>query len=68
MADPPGPTDVKLGLLVSLSTIRQLIPAIDLNDWSMLNSANRLYARLKSPGITFQSSTGYACAVKTAVW
>ena len=49
VADPPGPTDVKLGLLVSLSTIRQLIPAIDLNDWSMLNSANRLYARLKNP-------------------
>jgi putative ABC transport system permease protein len=49
VADPPGPTDTNLGLFVSLSTIRQLLPALDLNDWSMLNSANRLYARLKSP-------------------
>ncbi len=49
VADPPGPTDTNQGLFVSLSTIRQLIPTIDLNDWSLLNSANRVYARLKSP-------------------
>lgn len=49
VADPPGPTDVKLGLLVSLPTIRQLLATIDLNDWSLLNSQNRLYARLKNP-------------------
>ncbi len=48
VADPPGPTDIRLGLMVSLSTLRQLI-AVDLTDWSMLNSQNRLYARLKSP-------------------
>lgn len=49
VADPPGPTDVKLGLLVSLSTIRQLIPTINFTDWNLLNSQNRLYVRLKNP-------------------
>ncbi|GAB3643460.1 ABC transporter permease [Spirosoma arcticum] len=49
VADPPGPTDTELGLFISLPTVRQLVPTIDLTDWSLLNSANRLYARLKSP-------------------
>ncbi|MBC7570312.1 MAG: ABC transporter permease, partial [Spirosoma sp.] len=49
VADPPNPTDTDLGLFVSLPTVRQLIPTINLTDWSLLNSANRLYARLKSP-------------------
>ena len=49
VANPPGPTDTDLGLFISLPTVRQLVPTIDLTDWSALNSANRLYARLKSP-------------------
>ncbi len=49
VADPPGPTDTNLGLFISLSTAPQLIPTLDLNDWSLLNSVNRLYARLKTP-------------------
>ena len=49
VADSPGPTDTDLRLLVSLPTIRQLIPTIDLNDWTLLNSTNRVYARLKTP-------------------
>ena len=49
VADPPGPTDTDLGLFVSLSTAPQLVPTLDLNDWGLLNSVNRLYARLKTP-------------------
>ena len=50
VADPPGPTDTPLGLLVSLSTVHQLgVPAGLENDWGALNPANRVYARLKNP-------------------
>lgn len=50
VADPPSTTDTKLGLLVSLPTVYQLgvNPSLG-NDWGALNSANRVYARLKSP-------------------
>lgn len=50
VADPPGPTDTPLGLFVSLSTAPQIGVTMDPNtDWWALNSANRVYARLKSP-------------------
>ncbi len=50
VADPPGPTDTDLGLFVSLPTMYQVgVSAGAENDWWMLNSINRVYARLRNP-------------------
>ena len=50
VADSPGPTDTDLGLFVSLPTAYQIGVNRGLDkDWWLLNSANRVYARLKSP-------------------
>ncbi|CCG98166.1 protein of unknown function DUF214 [Fibrella aestuarina BUZ 2] len=47
VADPTNPTDTRIGLFISMPTIRQLDPTYDVTEWGQLNSTNRLYFTLK---------------------
>ncbi len=49
LADPPITTDTPLDVFISLTTLRQLDPEYDTEDWYWLNSTNRLYVTLKKP-------------------
>ncbi|RYC68834.1 ABC transporter permease [Spirosoma sordidisoli] len=49
LADPPLMTDTNLGLFISMSTLKQLIPEYDETGWYWLNSTNRLYVKLRQP-------------------
>jgi putative ABC transport system permease protein len=47
VADPAGLTDLDIGLFVSLTTLPALKPDYSLNDWTVLNSTNRLFVVLR---------------------
>ena len=49
VADPVQPTDTRIGLFISMPTIRQLDPEFDVNSWGQLNSNYRLYVTLRDP-------------------
>ena len=52
VADSPGPTDTPVNMLVSLPTMYQVGVGDGMaNDWYALNSANRVYARLKDESV-----------------
>lgn len=49
LADPPPTTDTDLGLFISMTTLKKLLPEFEPADWGALNSTNRLYLTLKAP-------------------
>ncbi|MBD2699235.1 ABC transporter permease [Spirosoma sp. BT702] len=49
LADPPKTTDTDINLFISIATLPQLDPTYDLNEWSNLNSSDRLFITLKHP-------------------
>ncbi|GAB3165387.1 ABC transporter permease [Telluribacter humicola] len=50
VADPPPMTDTDVGLFISMATLKNLNPDYEVSNWYYLNSTNRLYVTLKSPG------------------
>ncbi|WP_375446577.1 ABC transporter permease [uncultured Fibrella sp.] len=50
VAEPPGPTDTYLGLMLSMATLKQHDPELDQTSWWQLSSLNRLYVRLRQAG------------------
>lgn len=52
VAEPPGPTDTYLGLMLSMATLKQHDPALDQTSWWQLSSLNRLYVRLRQASDT----------------
>ncbi|GAB3944067.1 ABC transporter permease [Spirosoma harenae] len=49
LADPPKTTDTDINLFISIATLPQLDPKYDSNDWSNINSTDRLFVTLKNP-------------------
>lgn len=52
VAEPPGPTDTYLGLMLSMATLKQHDPKLDQTSWEPVSSLNRLYVRLRKAGDT----------------
>ncbi|GAB3895859.1 ABC transporter permease [Spirosoma agri] len=46
VADPAQPTDINMGLFISMPTLRQIDPEFNMNAWDQLNSNYRLYCTL----------------------
>ncbi|GAB3704418.1 ABC transporter permease [Spirosoma flavus] len=49
LADPPKTTDTDINLFISIATLSQLDPSYEQNDWSNINSTDRLFVTLKNP-------------------
>ena len=50
VADPIQPTDNRIGLYISMPTLRQLDPEYNQDEWGQLISTNRLYFTTKDAG------------------